>query len=355
MQSEITRSGMPSHSVADSRETDGCDALAAGANTVVGFLSKRMSATIGTQVDSVFYCTGATTMFTHRAKVGETLERQVADKSSAAARHARNNLAALKERGHDPLELAVRLCRRNGLEAFFTHRINDIHDTFLDWELSTRKREHPEYLMGKREDMKKYNGNDPRYWWSALDFERPEVLNYLIAIIRDVCRRYDIDGIEIDYFRSPMFFRPNLAYQPATPTQVSILTGFQRRVREVAYQAGNRRGRPILVATRVPMTTAKCRHVGISIKAWLAEGLLDVLTIAGGYVPLAAGPSSLHATGRPGSSALRGQGVRDRQQESDGRRLGPGNQAGSDSADRASGEGGGVRGAADRRRHRRRR
>jgi len=264
---------------------DGCDALTAGASTIEGFLSKRMNAAIGTQVDSVFYCTGATTMFTHRAEVGETLGRQVTDSSSAMARHGRDNLTALRELGHDPLDLAVKVCHKNGLEVFFTHRINDIHDTFLDWELSTWKREHPEYLMGKREDMKKYNGNDPRHWWSALDFERPEVLDYLIAIISDVCRRYDIDGIEIDYFRSPMFFRPNLAYQPATPAQLSILSGFQRRVREVAYQEGNRRGRPILVATRVPMTVGKCRHVGIDIKAWLAENLLDVLTTGGGYVP----------------------------------------------------------------------
>jgi len=76
-----------------------------------------------------------------------------------------------------------------------------------------------------------------------------------------------------------------MLFQPATPEQAEILTGFQRRVREKAYEHGNRRGRPILVAARVPMTKKTCLHVGIDIERWLRDGLLDVLTTGGGYVP----------------------------------------------------------------------
>jgi len=45
------------------------------------------------------------------------------------------------------------------------------------------------------------------------------------------------------------------------------------------------------------MTVAKCRHVGIDIKAWLAEDLLDVLTIGGGYVPFTMPTRELVALG----------------------------------------------------------
>ena len=264
---------------------DSCDVMVAGANTPDGFLSKRMKPTLNTQVDSVFYCTGATTMFTHRPKVGEAYGKYVTDKSQGMARFARDNLKALAEAGTDPLELAIKFCKETDLEVFFTHRINDIHDSFLDWELTTWKREHPEYLMGKPEDRQKYPNTDPRCRWSALDFEIQAVRHYLIAIIDDVLTRYDVDGIEIDYFRSPMFFRPNLTFQAATAAQVEILTGFQRRVRERAYEHGNRRGRSILVAARVPMTRKTCLHVGIDIERWLKDDLLDVLTTGGGYVP----------------------------------------------------------------------
>jgi len=260
---------------------DSGDIYAAGANTPDGFLAVRMKPVLDTQVDSVFYCTGATTMFSHQAKVGEVYGKYVTSGDLA------KNIEGLKAVGTDALELAIKFCHENDLEIFFTHRINDIHDSMdsCSFELSTWKREHPEYCLGKREDRDKYTLEDPRYWWSSLDFQIDEVREYLLAIIDDVLARYDVDGIEIDYFRSPLFFRPNLTYKPASANQMAILTGFQRGVRELAYAHGNRRGRPILVATRVPMIPAACRHVGIDIERWLADDLLDVLTTGGGYAP----------------------------------------------------------------------
>lgn len=82
-----------------------------------------------------------------------------------------------------------------------------------------------------------------------------------------------------------MFFRPNLENKPATKAQLAILTDFQRKVREIAEEAGRQRGRPMLVATRVPLTVSTCNHVGIGIERWLKDGLVDVLTTGGGYVP----------------------------------------------------------------------
>jgi len=118
-----------------------------------------------------------------------------------------------------------------------------------------------------------------------MDFDRPEVLDKLLAMHEEIFRKYDVDGIEIDYFRSAIFFKPNLTFKPATKRQRDVLTDFQRRLRELAYRHGNRRGRPILVAARVPATPAASLHVGIDIKRWLKEGLLDLLTVGGGYIP----------------------------------------------------------------------
>ena len=260
---------------------DSGDIYVTGANTPDGFLAVRMKPVLGTQVDSVFYCTGETTMFSHQAKVGEVYGKYVTCGDLA------RNIEELKAAGTDTLELVIGFCHENDLEVFFTHRINDIHDSMdsCGFALSTWKREHQEYCMGRRGEQDRYSPEDPRYWWSSLDFEMPEVRDHLVAIIEDVLSRYDVDGIEIDYFRSPMFFRPNLEYKAATPEQVAIMTGFQRRVRELAYREGNRRGRPILAAARVPMIPAACLHVGIDIEGWLKEGLLDILTTGGGYVP----------------------------------------------------------------------
>jgi hypothetical protein len=264
---------------------DGCDVFL-NASTPEGFLSNRMTSVPGTQVDSVFYCTGATVMFSHDTKTGETYGKW--EDTGNWGTNVGENCAALIASGKDTLALVVEYCKQHDLEVFFTHRINDIHDSVPsgNLELSTWKRDNPQYMLGKQADQGKYDDNDPRYWWSSLDFEHPQVREYLLACVQDVCSRYDIDGYDIDYFRSPMFFKPNLDRKPVTAKQIAILTDFQRKVREIAYREGNKRGRPILVSVRVPMTVKKCRHVGIDIKKWLKDDLFDVLTTGGGYVPL---------------------------------------------------------------------
>ncbi len=140
-------------------DNDGGDVFAKGADTPDGFLAVRMKPVLDTQVDSVFYCTGAATMFTHQARVGEVYGKYVAV-GDARGRLWVKNIEALKKAGTDALALVVDFCHKNGLEVFFAHRINDIHDSFLDCEFSTWKREHPEYMMGKPEDMAKYPAND---------------------------------------------------------------------------------------------------------------------------------------------------------------------------------------------------
>ena len=290
---------------------DSGDIYAAEANTVEGFYAQRMNAVIGTQVDCVYYCTGATVMFSHLAQVGETYGEYCGDMP------IRGNIQALKAAGHDVLGLVIAFCREHDKEVFFTHRINDIHDTMAScaFELSTWKREHPEYQIiakGASGDL-----NDPRCWWSSLDFEQQPVRDYLHAIVADVCSRYDLDGYDVDYFRSPMFFKPNLTYEPATAAQLDILTDFQRRIRHIAYEAGNKRGRPMLVSVRVPMSVAACRHVGIDIERWLDEDLLDILCTGGGYVPFTMPTRDMvalgHAHGKPVYPAISASGMRGRE------------------------------------------
>ena len=250
------------------------------ADTVAGVMKLRNETVLGTQVDTIFYGTGSTTVFTHLAEVGEVYGEFGGPWD--------RNIGAFRAAGDDVLAATVEFCGANELEVFWTHRMNDVHDSAPDaeWLLSRWKRDNPQYLMGTRADRDSSGGvQSPRYWWSALDFEKPEVLDYLCRIQEDVCKRYDIDGIECDYFRTPLLFRPNLDYKPVTPAQVEILTNFQRRLREIHLREGTRRGRPILSAARVPSTVAKCLHVGIDIRRWLEEGLVDLLTVSGGYLP----------------------------------------------------------------------
>ncbi len=267
---------------------DGNDMSAGPHENPESFLSERIVPALGTQVDTVFYCTGVSTLFDHDTNVAERsddLQEQMNFKNLRPInRHA--NMRMLRKAGYDSLSLVTQRVHEAGLEVFWTHRINDIHDSFTDSVLCNWKRENPQYMMGTPEDIKRYEVTDPRHMWSTLDFEKPEVLDYLYRITEEVCRRYDVDGVELDYFRHPLFFRPNLEYKPATPAQVEIMTDFQRRMREMAYREGSRRGRPILVATHVPMSRERCLHVGIDLERWLRDDLVDILVIGSGYQPL---------------------------------------------------------------------
>ncbi|MFH0964039.1 MAG: hypothetical protein V2A58_08500 [Planctomycetota bacterium] len=264
------------------------------------FLQQRIEPALGTQVDAIFYCTLVTTLYQHDTEVAERWDdlATAINTTDKYAVNARDNMRMLRAAGADCLKLVVDRCRQAGVEIFWSHRINDIHDCFTPSLLSQWKRRHPECLLGEEGDNRRYPASDPRNRWTALDFEKSEVREYLHRINEEICRRYDVDGIEIDYFRNPCFFRPTMTLQPATPEQLNILTDFQRRTREMARAQGERRGRPILLATRVPMTVATCRFVGIDIETWLSEDLVDLLVTGGGYVPFTMPTRELAELGR---------------------------------------------------------
>ena len=265
---------------------DGGDMYGRRIRSVEDFLGHWTEKVVGTQVDSIFYCTGVTTVYSHDTEIAERYDDLMGaiKDTGEGSTYFRNNMPILRKAGVDSLKATIRRAHEAGLEVFWTHRINDTHDSAPGNErlLSQWKRKHPECLMGVPEDTKKYPSSSTKYWWSALDFEQPEVRDYLYRITEEVGRRYDVDGIEIDYWRYPVFFRPNMDGQPATSSQLDILTGFQRSIRQMAVREGAKRGRPILIAARVPMSVDACRNVGIDIKRWLKEDLLDVMSLGNG-------------------------------------------------------------------------
>ena len=270
---------------------DGC--YARPFDTPEKFYKARLQQTVNTQVDTVFYCTGETTLFTHLSEVGETYGEFISDDDEAYALNLRNGIRALKKTGRETLRLANEFCQRNDIEFFFSLRMNDTHDTYTwgDWMLSRWKREHPEHLIGEVADRDKYPNSSPRFHWSSLDYELPEVREYIFRILEDVCQRYDVDGIELDWFRSPMFFRPTLDLEPVEPEHVTIMNDFVRRVRRMTEKISQRRGRPLLVAARVPMSVNRCLAIGLDVVTWLRDDLCDILSVGGGYVPMAMGQS----------------------------------------------------------------
>jgi hypothetical protein len=137
------------------------------------------------------------------------------------------------------------------------------------------KLDHPEYLVGSATQR-------PRHGvWSAVDYGVPQVRDLAFAYCEEVCRNYDVDGIELDFFRHAFFFRRSADNQPCSAAELQAMTGLLRRIRAMTEAEGRRRGRPILMAIRVPDSVDYCRLIGLDLEKWLEEGLADLLIVTG--------------------------------------------------------------------------
>lgn len=266
---------------------DGCDCLYFPADkepTPANFLALRTSPLAGSQVDTVFYCTISSgfSNFTHRTAIGSILTRQVGEELNV---EGKTNIArALIDQGTDPLRLVSEWCRANGIECFWSFRMNDTHDGAQrpDKEyplFPPLKKQSPELMIGTYAKRPRHGA------WTAVNYARPEIRDLAFRYVEEVCRSYDVDGVELDFCRHLSYF-PGVAFGgAATDAECEMMTGLLRRVRAMAEREGRRRGRPILIAVRVPDSLEYCRAVGLDLGRWLEEDLIDLL-VGGFYLQL---------------------------------------------------------------------
>ncbi len=258
---------------------DGCDVLYFPpdlAPTVSNFLARRTSPLAGTQVGAILYCSISSGFgfFTHDTKVGAVMDRHPGDFGMQPG--MRNITRDLIGAGSDCLAAVTAFAHSNRMECFWSMRMNDTHDVahrpdkpFLLWP--RLKEEHPDWLVGD------CTNRTPHGRWSSVDYARPEVRDLAFRFIEEVCRGYDVDGIELDFFRHLCFFRSTATGGVASRAERDLMTGLLRRVRAMTEVEGIRRGRPILVLVRTPDSVGFCRDLGLDLEAWLREGLVDLL------------------------------------------------------------------------------
>ncbi len=246
---------------------DGYDRTVAKAATPEAFLQALTTPLSGSQVDSVFYCDSyGFNLLAHNSDVSEVC---LVD----------NVTKGLIEQGTDPLEVMVDYCRKHNIEIFWSLRVNDEHDSWGADPLPWFKEHRTDCLFGTKEDP------PPHGPWSGVDFAVPEVREQVFSIIQDVCQRYDIDGLELDFFRQLTCFKSTAWGQPVTQEERDMMTGLLRRVRAMTEEVAQERGRPLLIAVRVPDCPEYSRALGLDWEQWLQEDLIDILVV-GSYFQL---------------------------------------------------------------------
>lgn len=247
--------------------------------SISAFLDIRSAGLVGTDVSAISYCSSrAFSLFIHNTEIGEVRKWDL----NLPGR--RNMIPEFLELGTDPLEVTANFAHENGFEIFWSHRVNDTHDAghridrpHAQW--SSFKEEHPEYLMGTITERVPSR-------WSSVDFKHQEIRDLFVEYFTEVCENYDVDGVELDFFRHLFLFGNVARHQGiATDEQLDMITGMLLRIREMTEKVGMEKGKPILILVRVPDSYDYAEGVGIALKEWVERGLIDIV-VGGGYFRL---------------------------------------------------------------------
>lgn len=247
-------------------------------------------------VDTLLWCGTAGTFGKYFHPVSDSGGSMMDEQSGAYFRrlfgdrkHHFNPLTALLRAGTDPLRMQVESAHTNGMEFFWSMRMNDIHDGNKDYGYTRLSDWKKKQLFD--EDGQLLSNSDPRFMAHLVGpgGRSPTSANYADKIVRDmvedtityVSKHYDVDGIELDYFRHLYLFASQNRKQTVTDNEREALTQMMRNIRDKTEQIGKARGRPLLLAIRVPDSPAYCREIGIDLETWLEEGLVDLLNVSG--------------------------------------------------------------------------
>ncbi len=245
------------------------------AEGVEGFLRWRFKPCLGTQVDSYFWNIGHGLMLPPTEKFDASLSKD-----------------ANREFG---TRVMIQAAHEADVEILASLKMNDSHDAYVGVKYPL-KVQRPDLLIGDRYWPGQYPnllpgeqgahlGGYPEdsllsWFFAALDYAEPEVRQHRLDFIDQFCRKYDFDGLELDYFRHPLFFKLGEEEE-----NLDTMTEFVRQVRGILKEIGRERGRPYLLTARVPDSPAMARRTGLDVEQWLKEGSLDLLVIGGGYMP----------------------------------------------------------------------
>ena len=200
---------------------------------------------------------GSTSVYVHVIRIG-CVAWYHSDVAERDCREGQNYVAWMREQG-DPLAVAVEEARAAGLRIFADAGMNATYygKTGHYGDMTGRfAREHPGLLC--------------KDYPICFDYRQPEVQRFVVAVVRELMTKYDVDGVNLDFAR----FGYRGAYDLAS--LVSALTGIQRSRRD----AEQRWGHPVAVSVRVPYdappgTGAPAPVFVAALAQWARGGLID--------------------------------------------------------------------------------
>ena len=150
--------------------------------------------------------------------------------------------------------------KKRGIECFYSYRISDgTSHTEFGKEFAEA---HPDWVVKDEWGNAKWN------------FAVPEVRARKLSVLRELAEDYDFDGLEVDFARGPN----NLPAGRMWANRRAV-SQFLRDLRAATLKVEKRRGRPFLVAARIPDTLVGCHFDGLDVETWVQDNLVDILVL----------------------------------------------------------------------------
>ena len=205
---------------------------------------------VETSVDTLIYGVETGGGLFSDTKVGVRAMSQTRPIDSAHYWRAWYNMQSLIDRGLDPLQVLI----------------DRAHERQLDFIISMRMGgapRDPRYVIGTSGPAAGGGGRLE----NNMDFAHPWVRDTQFSWMEELAS-YPAEGIEFDFAFTPYYFKPS-EVERHTP----LMTAYVRRLSEMIRSKGQKR----IVGARVFPTEAMNRSLGLDVKTWVEEKLVDYL------------------------------------------------------------------------------
>ncbi|MEM1443455.1 MAG: hypothetical protein AAGF67_14000 [Verrucomicrobiota bacterium] len=254
--------------------------------TAASFLAARTQGLEKSGIDAVAYCTGGFNHYTHRSELSQIhdYDGPVEGPNQTSFRWVTD----LHTQGLDPIELVQQFSHENGRPCFWSMRMNDTHDSrsHIDRPHAENpwKEAHRDLLMRPEPQPMPWGWFLARSWnWSAVDYEHEEVRALVFRIVEDVITRFQLDGIELDFTRFPIYFRPQTEGKSVPQASANLMTSLVAKIRRLLDETAKESGRTHRLIVRIPDSIDFCREIGLDVTAWLKQGLPDLIVAGGDF------------------------------------------------------------------------
>ena len=164
------------------------------------------------------------------------------------------------ERKIDYLAYTFASCRRRGIATGVSIRMNDVHG--LGWGRN--------YLVSDfwLENQHLASG-------ASSTMPIPQVREHFMKLIREMIEDYDIDVLDLDFWRNPYCFPEDGKVDEHCDTMTAFIREVHGRIQESKKK--------IALLVKIPASVAVARKQGFDVGRWAREGLIDGV-ILGGYL-----------------------------------------------------------------------